>query len=87
MANDLVAPVDERHDGVPLLVSVMRRGRRVAASPQLAEIRRYSKEALHHLPPQLAALKSIPYPVIIGAGLRRLAEDCDRRILAAQAAP
>jgi nicotinate phosphoribosyltransferase len=87
MAGDLVAPADERHDGVPLLVPVMRGGRRVAPSPPLSEIRRHATAALHHLPPRLAALERSPYPVAIADSLRRLADDCDRRIMAAQAAP
>lgn len=87
MAGDLVAPADERHDGTPLLVPVMRGGKRLAAAPSLAEIRWHSAAALHHLPPALAALARTHYPVAIADGLRHLADECDRRIMAAQSAP
>ncbi|HXP75068.1 MAG TPA: nicotinate phosphoribosyltransferase [Stellaceae bacterium] len=86
MAGDLVAPADEHHDGVQLLVPVMRGGHRIAAPP-LADIRRHAASALRQLPPALAALGTMPYPVAISDSLRRLADDCDRRIVAAQAAP
>jgi nicotinate phosphoribosyltransferase len=86
MASDLVAPADEQHDGVPLLVPVMRGGKRVAALP-LSEIRGHAAAALGDLPPPLAALETWRYPVTITDGLRRLADECDRRIAAAQAAP
>lgn len=87
IAGDLVAPTDESHDGIPLLAPVMRRGRRVSASPTLVDIRRDAATALDHLPPGLTALGTMPYPVAISDSLRRLARDCDRRIVAAQAAP
>jgi nicotinate phosphoribosyltransferase len=87
MADDLVAPADEHHDGVPLLVPIMRDGQRIAAPPSLAEIRLRAETALHHLPPPLAALQSMAYPVVIADGLRRLADDCDRRIAAEQETP
>ncbi|HYM04470.1 MAG TPA: nicotinate phosphoribosyltransferase [Stellaceae bacterium] len=87
LAGDLVASPVGRHDGVALLVPVMRRGRRVAPSPPIAEVRRNAATALQQLPPALVALDIARYPVVIGDDLRRLADDCDRRIAAAQAAP
>ncbi len=87
MVGDVVAPADEHHAGVPLLVPAMRGGRRVAALPPLAEIRLHVKAALHHLPPSLAALEPMAYSVVITDGLRRLADECDRRIVAAQEGP
>jgi nicotinate phosphoribosyltransferase len=86
MARDLIAPAHEQHDGVPLLIPVMRGGKRLAPSPSLPEVRRHAATALDHLPPPLAALETSSYPVAIADGLRRLAEECDRRIAAAQAA-
>jgi nicotinate phosphoribosyltransferase len=80
LAGDVVAPAGERHDGIPLLLPVMRGGRRVAASPSLAEIRAHAKAELDRLPLPLAALEPMSYPVTIADGLRRLAEECDRRI-------
>jgi nicotinate phosphoribosyltransferase len=87
MVGDLVSPVGEQHDGVPLLIPIMRGGRRISASPPLSEIRRCATAGLEQLPPPLAALETLPYPVAIADSLRRLAEDCNRRIVAAQAAP
>jgi len=87
MAGDQVAPADEHHDGVPLLVPVMRSGRRLAALPSLSDIRRHAASALLHLPGSLAALEMTSYPVGIADSLRRLADDCDRRIAAAQGSP
>ena len=87
MAGDLVAPGDEHHDGMPLLVPVMRGGRRIAASPTLAEIRRRAADEFAHLPPGLRTPGTPPYPVTIGDGLRRLAEACDERIARAEAMP
>jgi nicotinate phosphoribosyltransferase len=40
MVGDLVSPVGEQHDGAPLLLPIMRGGRRISASPPFAEIRR-----------------------------------------------
>lgn len=82
MAGDLVAQADEQHDGIPLLVPVMRGGRRVHPLPLLAEMRRRAAAELDCLPPPLAALETSSYPVAISDSLRRLADDCDRRILA-----
>ena len=84
LAGDLVAPADEHHEGVPLLVPIMRGGQRVAATPSLAEIRLRARTELQHLPPALAALEPMVYPVAIADGLRRLADECDRRIMAGQ---
>jgi nicotinate phosphoribosyltransferase len=87
MAGDLVAPVDEEHAGTPLLLPVMRGGRRLAPGPSLAELRDHAAASLRQLPPALAGLRPSPYPVAIGEGLRRLAAECDRRIAAAQQLP
>ncbi|HUK07441.1 MAG TPA: nicotinate phosphoribosyltransferase [Stellaceae bacterium] len=87
LAGDMVAPADERHDGMPLLVPVMRSGRRVTAPPSLAEIRARAKTELGRLPPSLAALEPMGYPVTIAEGLHQLARECDRRIEKATASP
>jgi nicotinate phosphoribosyltransferase len=86
MIGDIVGAADERQEGVPLLVPVMRDGRRLGTAPSLAEIRRHAAAELQRLPPPLAALAPASYPVTIADSLRRLAEECDRRIGASQAA-
>lgn len=87
MNGDVVAPADEAHEGTALLVPVMRAGKRLAPPPPLADLRRHAADGLRHLPPPLQALETAPYPVSIAPGLRRLADDCDRRIAAAQGKP
>ena len=84
LAGDLIAPAQERHAGRALLLPAMRGGRRSPASPPLAEIRRDAAAALKQLPPPLAALEPLHYPVEIAPGLRQLAEECDRRLAAAE---
>jgi nicotinate phosphoribosyltransferase len=84
IAGDLIAPADEHHPGAPLLSPVMRDGKRVAPPPPLSEVRRHAAAELHHLPPPLAALETLAYPVAISDGLQRLAKECNRRIAAAQ---
>lgn len=84
IAGDLIAPADEHHPGAPLLSSVMRDGKRVAPPLPLSEVRRHAAAELHHLPPPLAALETLAYPVAISDGLQRLAKECNRRIAAAQ---
>ena len=87
MASDLVAPAGEQHDGVPLLLPVMRGGRRIGAPPPLSEIRRHAAAAQHLLPAPLKALETMSYTVGIADSLRHLADECDRRIEVAQAVP
>ncbi len=84
---DLVAPAGEHHDALALLQPVMRRGQRITASPPIVDVRRQAAAALRALPPPLAALQALRYPVVIAESLHRMAEVCDRRIEAAQAPP
>ncbi len=84
MIEDLVAPADERHEGLPLLVPVMRHGQRVAPAPSLTDIRAEAAAALHSLPTALARLEPLAYPVVIAESLRQMAAECDRRSAAAQ---
>jgi len=78
-AGDLLGLAAETHEGKPLLVPVMRGGRRFGPLPALAEIRRLAANELERLPAPLKRLDSMPYPVTVGPLLRRLAEECDRR--------
>lgn len=86
MNGDLVAPLGESREGVPLLVPVMRGGKRVAAPLAISEVRRHAAAELRRLPSALAALHNVTYPVVITDSLRHLAEECDRRILAMKSA-
>lgn len=79
-AGDVVTTLDAVGPGEPLLVPVMRQGRRVDNLPTLEQARRHAAAQLAALPPRLARLEAEPYPVTIADALLRLAEACDRRM-------
>jgi len=58
---------------------VMRGGRRLPDIPDLAAARNHAQEQLARLPPALARLEPFHYPVEIGAPLRELTAELDRR--------
>jgi nicotinate phosphoribosyltransferase len=77
---DLLGVEGETGDGEPLLLPVLRGGRRVAPAPALAAIREHASRELARLPASLRALRSRgDYPVTISARLRSLAAECDAR--------
>jgi nicotinate phosphoribosyltransferase len=80
MAGDTVRLEGEAGEGEPLLIPVMRGGRRLEPPPALAESRALAAEDLGRLPPPLAALERSDYPVEIAASVRRLADEVDRRL-------
>ena len=57
----------------------MRGGRRLSDIPDLAPTRNHAKDQLARLPVPLARLEPYDYPVEIGAPLRELAAELDRR--------
>lgn len=70
---DVVGMHDERQAGRPLLVPVMREGRRLPdASPPLAKVRTYCREELASLPRELQSLEPAdpPYPVDLSLPLK-----------------
>ncbi len=78
---DCIGLHDEALEGEPLLVPVMRNGRRIAPLPELAAVRRYCLEQLQRLPPGLRELdEKHPYPVSVSDGVRALAQEVDARI-------
>jgi nicotinate phosphoribosyltransferase len=81
LAGDTLALATDPQPGVPLLVTVMRDGRRLAPAPSLDESRAYARDQLLTLPPALRGLEpaSTPYRVEIAAGLRELAATIDAR--------
>jgi nicotinate phosphoribosyltransferase len=79
LAGDLVSLASDRHQGEALLRPVMRGGRRVPDTPDLATIRAHAKDQLARLPEPLNRLQPYRYPVEIGVLLRELATDLDRR--------
>jgi nicotinate phosphoribosyltransferase len=80
MTNDVLAFHDEPGTTLGLLVPVMRRGKRVAESRPLADIRQDTASQLEQLPDRLRSLDpSDPYPVTISKALRDCAQALDRQ--------
>ncbi|HET7238856.1 MAG TPA: hypothetical protein VFI76_07505, partial [Terrimicrobiaceae bacterium] len=70
---------DEPGTTAGLLVPVMRRGKRLAESRPLADIRQYTASQLEQLPDRLRSLDpSDPYPVTISKALRGCAQALDQ---------
>jgi len=80
MAGDILALQDDRQAGEPLLIPVMRRGRRLTSLPTLADIRQRATRGLAQLPESLRRLgDGTGVPVTIAPELIALAEEVDRR--------
>jgi nicotinate phosphoribosyltransferase len=79
LAGDLVSLVSDQQQGETLLRPVMRGGRRLSDIPDLAAVRNHARDQLARLPEPLARLEPFHYPVEIGAPLRELAAELDRR--------
>jgi nicotinate phosphoribosyltransferase len=79
MQLDTLTLADEPCEGDPLLVPVMRRGRRLDAPEPLSRIRERAKAELASLPTELTTLEPAPsYPVRVSPALVALAERVDR---------
>ncbi len=80
MAGDLLALDGDDAPGTPLLVPVLRGGRRVGPAPTLEALRERAREQIAMLPERLRALQSAPpYPVAVAPSLRALADAVDAR--------
>jgi len=81
MIGDVLALENDRQPGEPLIRQVMQAGRRLAASPTLAEIRARAARDLERLPEGLRRLTpGTSYPVEVADALVRLAAEVDRRL-------
>jgi nicotinate phosphoribosyltransferase len=81
MNGDVLTTDDDAPGGEALLRHVMAEGRRTAPPPTLGEIREHTRRELERLPEHLRELRSAPpYPVTVGARLREVAEETDRRL-------
>ncbi len=78
MAGDVVTLESDPQPGEPLLVPVMRGGKRLAAAPALHDIRGHAAESLARLPHPLRRLEEFDYPVEIAPALHALADQVDR---------
>ncbi len=84
MVADVVTLETDPQPGEPLLIPVMRGGRRLAPSPDLAAVRRHTADNLARLPEPLRRLDAFDYPVEIAPALRELAVQVDRSTLPSQ---
>ena len=80
MCGDVLSVETDQQEGEPLLNLVMQGGRRVAASPKLADIRARAERELMRLPEPLRRLETQNYPVEVGQSLSRLATEVDKRL-------
>ena len=80
MCGDVLSVETDRHEGEPLIVPVMRGGKRLP-QPALAETRAHAAKELGRLPDRLARLEGgVTYPVTVAQALRDLAAEADREI-------
>ena len=77
--HDVVTVEGDEQGGEPLLVPVMRKGRRLQAAESLAAIRERASAQLAKLPERLRALEpaASPYRIEISPALRKLADQVD----------
>lgn len=79
MAGDVLSVETDKHPGEPLIVPVMRGGKRLAPAPSLDEIRARAARDLARLPEPLRLLEQgVTYPVQVANALVKLAEEADR---------
>lgn len=80
LAHDVVSVEGDEQTGTPLLVPVMRKGRRLHAAESLEAMRERAAAELASLPERLRALEDSaePYRVEIAPALRKLAAEVDR---------
>ncbi|MGO8755851.1 MAG: nicotinate phosphoribosyltransferase [Gallionellaceae bacterium] len=82
MAGDVISLESDSHAGEPLLVPVMRGGRRLMQQPALEQARERAARNLHQLPAALASLEEgCAYPVVIAPALQQLAASVDAQII------
>jgi len=79
MAGDVLSIETDKHAGEPLIVPVMRGGKRLAPAPSLDEIRARAARDLARLPEPLRRLEQgVTYPVQVADALVKLADEADR---------
>ncbi len=79
MSGDILTLEDDKKPGEPLIVEVMRGGKRVAQAPTLAQIRARAARDLARLPESLRQLQQgVDYPVAVSDALKALALEADR---------
>jgi nicotinate phosphoribosyltransferase len=81
MTGDVLSLQNDQQAGEPLLIPVVRHGRRLAPLPTLTEIRQKAAHSLAQLPEPLRhpSEGTTTFPVTVAPGLIALAEEVDRR--------
>ena len=80
MRGDVLSLENDQQDGEPLIVPMMRGGKRIGPAPSLTQIREHAARGLARLPDPLRRLETgVAYPVEISAKLRALAAEMDAR--------
>lgn len=81
MTGDVLSLQNDQQAGEPLLIPVVRHGRRLAPPPTLTEIRQKAAHSLAQLPEPLRhpSEGTTTFPVTVAPGLIALAEEVDRR--------
>lgn len=79
MLGDILSVEGDTHKGEPLIVPVMRGGKRIAPTPTIADMRARAANDLARLPKPLACLEAgAEYPVQVSEALIALAAEADR---------
>ena len=78
MKQDVLTLDDDTQEGCPLIVPVMKDGKRLSDRTPLHEMRKKTLENYETLPESLRRLESAPYSVEISKRLAELAESVDR---------
>jgi nicotinate phosphoribosyltransferase len=80
MRGDILSLENDKQPGEPLIVPVMRAGKRIAPAPTLTQIREHATADLKRLAGPLARLESgFDYPVSIAPALSALAKQIDAK--------
>jgi nicotinate phosphoribosyltransferase len=79
MFGDIVSVETDKQPGEPLVVQVMKSGKRTAAAESLSTIRERAKRELARLPDALRALEPAQYPVAIADALEALGRQASKR--------
>jgi nicotinate phosphoribosyltransferase len=87
--HDVVSLEGDPQPGEPLLIPVMKNGRRLAAPEDLGMVRRRAASQLTKLPDSLAVLDKAPEPyrVEIAQAVRELADQVDQQRARCEASP
>lgn len=81
MRGDVLSVEADKHDGEPLIVPVMRGGKRLKPAESLADIRARAARELARLPEPLRQLEAgVDYPVKVADALVKLAQEADRHM-------